>query len=168
MSSLGTPGSLGDPALRLLGPSGALFGSNADSGAGFDATLTFTAATSGSYTVELSATGVLTGSYAFQAAVVGGAAMQSGNSYTVSNALTLVSRGAGALARTCCQGQRVSYGSARAARSSCCRPPTPGQDGDYLTGNEFGQTSSACRRQRDRRQAGADVLTEERAATLSS
>src|SRR5918993_672480 len=45
-SSLGTPGTLGDPTLRLLGPSGSLVGGDDDSGAGFDSTLTFTVATS--------------------------------------------------------------------------------------------------------------------------
>ena len=95
MSSLGTPGSLGDPSLRLLGPSGNLIGTNDDSGAGFDATLTFTAATTGNCTVELSAIGSLTGTYAFQCAVVGGAAMLAGNTYAVNNASTIVLEGAG-------------------------------------------------------------------------
>ena len=43
MSSLGTAGALGDPALRLLGPSGNVLGVNANDGAGFDAMLSFTA-----------------------------------------------------------------------------------------------------------------------------
>ncbi len=95
ISALGTAGSLADPALRLTGPSGGVIGGDADSGAGFDATLTFTAPTSGNYTAELSGTGALTGSYVLQAAVIGGAAMQAGNSYAVSSAAAIVLEGAG-------------------------------------------------------------------------
>ena len=43
-----------------LGELTALVGADDDSGAGFDATMTFTAATSGSYTLELSAAGSVT------------------------------------------------------------------------------------------------------------
>jgi Ca2+-binding RTX toxin-like protein len=83
MSSLGTAGSLGDPSLRILAPDGTVVDSDQDSGAGFDATLTFRANVTGRYTIELSATGSLTGNYLLDGGVDGGAAMQQGNSYTV-------------------------------------------------------------------------------------
>ncbi|MEO6581242.1 MAG: SGNH/GDSL hydrolase family protein, partial [Sphingomicrobium sp.] len=160
ISSLGTPGSLGDPSLRLLGPSGALFGSNADSGAGFDATLTFTGATSGSYTVELSATGILTGSYAFQAAVVGGAAMQSGNSYTVNNALTLVLEGAGGVGQDIVKAS-VSYAlSAGSEIEQLSTTNAKGKTAINLTGNEFSQTIIGNAGDNViEGKAGADILT---------
>ena len=63
VSSLWTAGSLADPSLRLLGPSGNLIGASSDDGVGFDATLTFTAPTTGNYTVELFSTGAPTGFY---------------------------------------------------------------------------------------------------------
>ena len=83
-------GWLGDPALRLLAEGGTLAGANDDSGAGFDAALAFRPAGSGTYTLEMSAVGGLTGAYQLQASVVGGAAMLSGQTYVVSNAATIV------------------------------------------------------------------------------
>ena len=64
MSSLGTAGTLADPALRLPGSSGGPGGANADSGAGFDAVLSFTPASRGNYSLQLSGTGSVTGAYA--------------------------------------------------------------------------------------------------------
>jgi hypothetical protein len=140
MSSLGTPGTLGDPSLRVLGPSGSLFGANADSGAGFDATLTFTAATTGNYTIEMSATGILTGSYAFHAAVIGGAAMLAGNTYTVSNALTVVLEGAGGVGEDIVKAS-ISYAlSAGSEIETLSTTNAKGKTAINLTGNEFGQT----------------------------
>ena len=140
VSSLGTPGGLGDPSLRLLGPSGTLFGSNADSGVGFDATLTFTAATTGSYTIELSGTGSLTGSYALQAAVDSGAAMQSGNTYTISNALTVVLEGAGGIGQDVVK-VSVSYVLSAGSEIEVLRTTNDhGKTAINLTGNEFSQT----------------------------
>jgi len=89
-SSLGTAGTLADPALRLLGPAGNVTGQNDDSGPGFDATLTFTAPATGTYTVELDAVGSLTGAYVLQAAVVAGAAMTNGNTYVVNSSSAVV------------------------------------------------------------------------------
>jgi Ca2+-binding RTX toxin-like protein len=160
MSSLGTAGSLADPSLRLLGPSGALFGSNADDGAGFDARLTFTAAATGNYTIELSSTGAPTGSYSFQAAVVGGTATQSGNTYTVDNASTLVFEGAGGLGQDVVKAS-VSYALAAGSEIEVLRTThDKGKTAIDLTGNEFGQTivgNSAANVIEGK--GGADVLT---------
>ena len=94
ISSLGAAGSLADPSLKLT--SGATsIAANADSGAGFDAVLAFRPAGSGSYTLELSATGNLTGAYQLQAAVTGGAAMGNYTSYAVTSANVLVLEAAG-------------------------------------------------------------------------
>ena len=160
VSSLGTPGSLGDPLLRLLGPSGTLFGSNADSGPGFDATLTFMAATTGNYTIELTATGMLTGSYALQAAVVSGAAMEAGNTYTISNALTVVLEGAGGLGQDVVKAS-VSYALSAGSEIEVLRTTSDhGKTVINLTGNEFNQTiigNSAANIIEGK--GGADVLT---------
>lgn len=94
VSTLGA-GWLGDPALRLLTSGGTLAGANDDSGAGFDAVLTFTAATAGTYVLQASATGSLTGAYELQASVIGGAAMLSGQTYVVGNAAWVVLEGVG-------------------------------------------------------------------------
>ena len=140
ISSLGTAGTLADPSLQLLGPKGALFGSNADDGVGFDASLTFTAATTGSYTIQLSSTGAPTGSYVFQAAVVGGAAMQSGNTYTVNNASILVLEGAGGLGQDVVKAS-VSFALAAGSEIEILRTTQDkGKTAIDLTGNEFGQT----------------------------
>lgn len=159
ISSLGTPGTLADPSLRLLGPSGSLFGSNADDGAGFDATLTFTVTTTGNYTIELSGTGSLTGSYALQAAVVSGAAMQSGNTYTVSNAATLVLEGAGGIGQDVVKAS-ISYVLSAGSEIEVLRTTNDkGKTAINLTGNEFDQTivgNSASNVIEGK--AGADVL----------
>ncbi|MEZ5735273.1 MAG: SGNH/GDSL hydrolase family protein [Novosphingobium sp.] len=71
VSSLGQSGTIADPAMRIFDPSGAEVsqfapGSGNDSGLGFDASFTFTASQSGSYSFELSGEGSLTGAYVFQ------------------------------------------------------------------------------------------------------
>jgi Ca2+-binding RTX toxin-like protein len=139
-SSLGTPGSLGDPSLRLLGLAGNLIGADDDSGAGFDATLTFTAATTGNCTVQLSAIGSLTGTYAFQCAVVSGAAMLAGNTYVVSNASVLVLEGAGGFGQDVV---KTSVGFTLSAGSEIEVLRTTNDQGKAainLSGNEFSQT----------------------------
>jgi phospholipase/lecithinase/hemolysin len=139
-SSLGTPGSLGDPSLRLIGAAGNLLGANDDSGAGFDATLTFTAATTGSCTVQLSAVGSLTGDYAFQCAVLGGAATQAGNTYVVNNAAVIVLEGAGGIGQDVV---KASVGFSLSAGSEIEVLRTTNDQGKAainLTGNEFNQT----------------------------
>jgi hypothetical protein len=139
VSSLGTAGSLADPSLRLLGPSGALFGSNADSGAGFDATMTFTAATTGNYTIEMSSTGNPTGNYVLQAAVIGGAAALAGNTYTVSNASAVVLEGAGGIGQDVVKAS-VNYALSQGGEIEVLRTTNDkGKTAINLTGNEFGQ-----------------------------
>ena len=140
VSSLGTAGSLADPSLRLLGPSGSQVGADADSGAGFDSTLTFTATSSGNYTLELSATGNATGTYAAQAAVVSGAAMLAGNTYTVSNASTLVLEGAGGIGQDVVK-TSVSYALFAGSEIEVLRTTNDkGKGAIDLTGNDFNQT----------------------------
>lgn len=160
MSSLGTPGSLGDPALRLLGPSGTLFGGDDDSGAGFDSTLTFTAATTGNYTIEFDAVGSLTGAYAFQAAVVGGAAMEAGNTYVVDSASTLVLEGAGGIGVDVVKAS-LSYTLSAGSEIEVLRTTNDkGKSAINLTGNEFGQTIVGnAGGNIIEGKAGADVLT---------
>ena len=94
VSSLGA-GWLGDPSLRLVTASGIFARANDDSGAGFDAVLTFTAAEAGNYVLRASAVGSLTGGYELQASVIGGAAMLSGQTYVVNNAAWVVLEGVG-------------------------------------------------------------------------
>ena len=150
MSSLGTAGSLADPGLRLLASGGTLAAANADSGAGFDAVLAFTAAAAGTYTLEMSATGSVTGAYQLQASVVGGAAMLSGQTYTVSNAATIVLEGAGGIGVDVV---RASTSYALAAGSEIELLTTTNANGKgalNLTGNEFAQQITG--------NAGANVL----------
>ncbi len=160
MSALGTSGSLADPFLRLLGPNGTAIGFNADDGVGFDAALTFSAVTTGSYTIELSSTGVPTGSYALQAAVVGGAAMLAGNTYTISNALTVVLEGTGGFGQDVVK-TSVSYALSEGSEIEVLRTTNDkGKTAINLTGNEFGQTivgNSANNVIEGK--GGADVLT---------
>ena len=150
MSSLGTAGSLADPSLRLLGPNGSQVGADADSGAGFDATLTFTAASSGNYTVELSATGSVTGAYVTQAAVISGAAMLTGNTYTINNALTVVLEGAGGIGQDIVKAS-ISYAlSAGSEIETLQTTNDKGKTAINLTGNDFDQVI--------RGNAGANVI----------
>ena len=150
VSSLGTAGSLADPALRLTGPSGGFLKADADSGVGFDASMTFTAATSGNYTIELSSTGSPTGSYAVQAAVVAGAAMTAGNSYTVKSAATVVIEGAGGVGQDVVKAS-VSYALAAGSEIEVLRTTNAGGSAAInLTGNDFAQTIIG--------NAGANVL----------
>ena len=150
VSSLGTVGSLGDPNLRLLGPGGAPIGANDDSGAGFDATLTFTAATTGNYTLELSAIGSLTGSYSLQGAAIGGAAMQQGNTYNVSNASTAIIEGAGSIGQDVVNAS-VSYALSAGSEIELLQTNrASAKTAINLTGNEYSQTIIG--------NAGANVL----------
>jgi lysophospholipase L1-like esterase len=59
-------GSLADPVLRLLGDGGKVLVEDDDSGLGLNARLSFTAPTTGDYTLEASGVGVSKGSYALQ------------------------------------------------------------------------------------------------------
>ena len=107
VSSLGA-GHVGDPSLKLRTSGGTIVASDDDSGAGLDANLTYLASASGVFTLNMLAVGSLTGSYFIQAAVVSGAAMQAGNTYTVTSASTLVLEGAGGIGQDVIQSS-VSY-----------------------------------------------------------
>ena len=140
VSALGGPGTLGDSRLSVFGASGTLLGSNDDSGVGFDAALTFAAANTGNYSLALSAVGNLTGAYAFQAAVVSGAAMLAGNSYTVGSAATLVIEGAGGIGRDIVLAS-VSYALTSGSEIEELRTTIDrGKGAINLTGNDFDQT----------------------------
>lgn len=139
VSSLAKTGSISDPSVSILSPAGTLVAFDADSGAGFDSVLTFNPASSGNYTLQLSATGSLTGSYTLQATVVGGAAMEAGQNYTVNSAATLILEGAGGAGRDVVMAS-VSY--ALMAGSEIEQLSTTnarGKTAINLTGNEFDQ-----------------------------
>jgi phospholipase/lecithinase/hemolysin len=139
VSSLGTAGSLADPSLKILASGGTLLASNDDSGAGFDACLTFAAASSGTCTVQAFSVGSVTGSYTLQAAVISGAAMQAGNSYTVGNAATVVLEGAGGVGQDTVKAG-VSYGLSAGNEIEVLRTTSDGgATAINLTGNEFNQ-----------------------------
>jgi phospholipase/lecithinase/hemolysin len=160
ISSLGVAGSLADPALRLLNATGALLASDDDSGAGFDASCIFTAAGSGLCTLQAFAVGSVTGSYALQAAVMGGTAMLAGNSYTVNSAATLVLEGAGGLGQDMVLAS-VSYSLSGGSEIEVLRTvKDSAKTAINLTGNEFGQSlvGNAGANILDGR-GGADTLT---------
>ena len=140
MSSIGTAGSLADTSLRLLGPFGGIAAADDDSGAGFDATISFTAATAANHTLQLTAVGSVTGSYTLQAAVVSGAAMQAGNTYVVSSASVLVLEGAGGIGHDVVK-TSVSYALSSGSEIETLRTTNDnGKSAINLTGNDFGQT----------------------------
>ncbi|HZB70299.1 MAG TPA: hypothetical protein VE403_08050, partial [Sphingomicrobium sp.] len=144
MSSLGLAGSIGDGSLSILNPNGVAltqFAANSgnDSGAGFDATFTFTAATSGNYTFSISGVGVLTGAYTLQAGVAGGAAMGQANTYTVSNAATGVIESVGGFGADVVKAS-VSYALSQGSEIEVLSTTNDkGKTAINLTGNEFGQ-----------------------------
>jgi hypothetical protein len=140
VSSLGTSGILGDPRLRLIGPDGSLIGEDDDSGVGFDPTLTFTAATSGNYTLELSAVGSVTGIYSLQAAATAGAAMTTSNTYAVYSSSTVVIEGAGGIGQDVIRAS-VSYALSPGSEIEFLQTTRPSAKTTInLTGNEFAQT----------------------------
>lgn len=139
-SSLGTPGTLGDPTLRLMGPAGNLIGQNDDSGPGFDATLTFIASTTGNYTIELDAVGSLTGAYVVQLAVTGGVALTSGNTYLVNGSSTVVVESIDGAGIDIVKAS-VSYALAAGSEIEILRTTNDkGKTALNLAGNEFDQT----------------------------
>ena len=155
MSSLGLFGSIGDGSLSILNPKGLAltqFATNSgnDSGAGFDASFTFTAATSGTYTFALSGVGALTGAYTLQAGVVSGAAMTQANTYTVSNAATGVIESVGGFGDDVVKSS-VSYALSQGSEIEVLRTTNDkGKTAINLTGNEFDQAIIG--------NAGANVL----------
>ena len=159
ISSLGVAGSLGDPTLSVSS-GGVTLVSDADSGAGFDATISFTAATSGNHAVQLSAVGSLTGAYQLIGAVVSGTAMEVGNTYVVSSAATIVIEGAGGAGRDTVQ-TSVSYTLAAGSEiEQLTTTNARGKGAISLTGNDFAQTivGNAGANVIDGR-GGADTLT---------
>lgn len=149
MSTLGTAGSLGDPSLRLLTSGGTVAGANADDGAGFDAVLAFSPAGSGTYTLEMSATGSLTGAYQLQVSM-SSAAMTAGQTYVVGNAAAIILEGAG---WTGVDLVRASTSYALGAGSEIevlTTSNAKGKTAINLTGNEFNQEITG--------NAGANIL----------
>ena len=139
ISSLATSGSIADPFLRILAPNGSLIASDQDSGAGFDANLTFTAATTGNYTIQLSGTGSVTGAYTLQGSVVSGAAMLQGNTYTVSSSSTGVIEAVGGTGVDTVKAS-VSYALSLGTAIEVLRTTNDlGTASINLTGNEFAQ-----------------------------
>ena len=140
MSSLGTAGSVGDTYLKVLQPGGSLLVADDDSGAGFDSVVTFSAPTTGLYTVQMSAVGQLTGGYSMDAAVVSGTAMLEGDTYTVTNASTIVIEGAGGIGQDVVK-TSVSYALPALSEIEVLRTTNDhGKTAINLTGNDFNQT----------------------------
>lgn len=138
VSSLGA-GNLADPSLRLRGSGGTIVASDDDSGAGLDSNLTYLASVSGIFTLNMLAVGSLTGSYSLQAGIVGGAAMQAGNTYTVSSASTLVLEGVGGLGEDVIR-TSVSYVLSEWSEIEVLRTTNDrGKTAINLTGNDFDQ-----------------------------
>ena len=140
ISSLGTAGSVGDTRIGLVNSSGTLVAQDDDSGMGFDASLTFTVATTGTYSLKASAVGMLTGAYTLDAAVVSGAAMAAGNTYTVTSASTLVLEGAGGVGQDVVKSS-VNYALAGGTEIEVLRTTNDkGKTAINLTGNDLSQT----------------------------
>lgn len=130
---------LGDPSLRLLSASGVLLKADDDSGAGFDASLAYAAASAGTYTLQMSAVGALAGGYILTVSV-SGAAMQAGNTYTVNSASTLVLEGAGGIGQDVVKAS-VSYALTAGSEIEVLRTTNDkGKTAINLTGNDFAQT----------------------------
>jgi Ca2+-binding RTX toxin-like protein len=139
ISSLGASGTIGDPLLKIFAPNGTLITSDQDSGAGLDATLTFTAATTGNYTLELSGTGSVTGAYVVQGGIVSGAAMLQGNTYSVGSSSIGVIEGVGGTGTDTVKAS-VSYALSAGSEIEVLRTTKDiGTSAINLTGNEFGQ-----------------------------
>jgi hypothetical protein len=122
--------------------------------------LTFVAATTGNYTVNLLSTGAPTGAYVVQAAVIGGAAMAAGNSYTINSGSTVVLEGAGGVGQDTVRAS-VSYVLSEGSEIEVLRTTNDkGKGAINLTGNEFDQTiiGNASSNVLEGK-AGSDVLT---------
>lgn len=140
---------LGDPAMKLLSASGSVLAADDDSGMGLDSFLSYTSLTAASYTLALSATGSLTGSYVVTA-TVSGAAMEAGNRYTVSSGATLVIEGVGGVGEDVVLAS-VSYALTPGSEIEVLRTTNDkGKGSINLSGNEFSQTLVG--------NAGANVL----------
>lgn len=140
ISSIGNFGDLADPLIRILSPNGVVLGFDDDSGAGFDSTISFTAPTSGTYAIQLTAIGEVTGNYSFEASLLSGAAATGGNTYAVSSASTLVLEHAGSPGEDVVAAS-VSYALAQGSAIEVLRTNNDnGKTAINLTGNEFAQT----------------------------
>jgi len=116
---------------------------------GLDSVLAFTAASAGNYVLSMSAVGALKGTYVVTATVTG-AAMDTGNTYVVNNASTLVLEGIGGLGQDVVQAG-LSYALAAGSEIEVLRTTNDrGKGALNLTGNEFSQTLIG--------NAGANVL----------
>ena len=159
ITSLGSGTILADPSLRLVSSGGTVLKLDDDSGIGLDSMLSFNAFTAGTTTLEISAVGSLTGAYALTA-TVSGAAMQTGNTYTVTNPAVLVLEGAGGVGVDTVKAG-VSYALAAGSEIELLSTTNDkGKTAINLTGNEFSQTivGNAGANIIDGK-AGADVLT---------
>jgi hypothetical protein len=129
---------LGDPRLNLVSSSGAVIASDDDSGAGFDASMIFNVVSGGTYTLQASAVGALTGSYALTISV-DGAAVNGGNIYVVNHASAIVVEGAG-WAGVDTVNASVSYTLAAGSAIEVLQTTNAkGKGAINLTGNEFAQ-----------------------------
>jgi len=140
---------LADTSLKLSSASGTALKTDDDSGMGLDSVLAFTAASAGNYVLSMSAVGALKGTYVVTATVTG-AAMDTGNTYVVNNASTLVLEGIGGLGQDVVQAG-LSYALAAGSEIEVLRTTNDrGKGALNLTGNEFSQTLIG--------NAGANVL----------
>ena len=133
------PGSiLADPRLSVANASGALIAADDDSGAGLDSSLVF-AGGAGTVTISGSAVGILTGTYGLTISVSGDAVL-TGNTYTVTNASTIVIEGAGWIGRDVVLAS-VNYAlNAGSAIEELRTTNDRGKGAINLTGNDFDQT----------------------------
>lgn len=147
--TLGTGAVLGDTAMQLTSSTGAVVKADDDSGIGLDSVLSFANVTAGNYTLALGGVGSLTGQYVMTA-TLSGAAMLTGNSYSVSNASTLVLEAAGGVGQDIVVAS-VSYALTQGSEIEVLQTSNPkGKGAINLTGNEFAQTITG--------NAGANVL----------
>ena len=125
---------LADPKLRLVGPDGSVRADD-DAGLGLDARIQFTTSSAGTYTLELSAVGMLTGAYTLQAQ---NHSVQD-DTYTVASGSALVIEGAnGGIDQVLAS---VSYAlSAGAWIEKLATTSVNGTASINLTGNEISQT----------------------------
>jgi len=138
IANLGTGTVLADPSLRLLSSAGSVLRTDDDSGIGLDASLSFTAASAGTCTLQSCAVGSLTGSYVLTV-TVSGAAMLAGNSYAVASPTTLVIEGVGGLGVDTVKAS-VSYALAAGSEIEVLRTNSDtGRTAINLTGNELDQ-----------------------------
>ena len=137
--TLGAGALLGDTTMQVTSSTGVVLKSDDDSGIGLDSVLSFAASSAGNYTLTLDAVGSLTGQYVMTA-TLSGAAMLTGNSYSVGSASTLVLEAAGGVGQDSILAS-VSYALAPGSEIELLQTSsTKGKGAINLTGNEFAQT----------------------------